>query len=299
MMTAEMKKLFEAQGLVCLTDAPMNTYTSFRIGGPADLMVTPRSLAELEAALDICRSKGIKPFILGKGTNLLVADNGIRGVVIHMGEEFADISREGNSVVCMSGAPLIKLCRFAAKEGLSGLEFAYGIPGSVGGGIYMNAGAYGGELKDILSSVTYIDENGKLVSAGPDELELSYRHSVFSVRDCCIVNGTFRLRPGDSETIFTEMEEIMGRRRDKQPLEYPSAGSVFKRLPDNYASALIDKCGLKGRSVGGAQVSEKHAGFIINKGGATCADVLGLIDIVKETVLRETGYTLEREIMTV
>lgn len=274
----------------------MTRRTTFGIGGPA-LLLRPRSRAELQAAMTLCREAGEEPFILGRGSNLLVSDSGISRPVIQLDGDFTAITREGNTLRCGAGASLIAVCRAAAENSLSGIEWGYGIPGSLGGGVYMNAGAYGGELRDVLTEVTFLDEAGEYRTLPADELSLSYRHSIFEDRPgTVIVGAVLTLTPGDPAAIRAAMEDYMSRRREKQPLEYGSAGSTFKRPVGNYASALVDQCGLKGLSVGGAEVSRKHAGFIINRGGATAADVRELIAEVQRIVREKTGYTLECEI---
>lgn len=274
----------------------MTRRTTFGIGGPA-LLLRPRSRAELQAAMTLCREAGEEPFILGRGSNLLVSDSGISRPVIQLDGDFTAITREGNTLRCGAGASLIAVCRAAAENSLSGIEWGYGIPGSLGGGVYMNAGAYGGELRDVLTEVTFLDEAGEYRTLPAAELSLSYRHSIFEDRPgTVIVEAVLTLTPGDPATIRAAMEDYMSRRREKQPLEYGSAGSTFKRPVGNYASALVDQCGLKGLSVGGAEVSRKHAGFIINRGGATAADVRELIAEVQRIVREKTGYTLECEI---
>lgn len=274
----------------------MTRRTTFGIGGPA-LLLRPRSRAELQAAMTLCREAGEEPFILGRGSNLLVSDSGISRPVIQLDGDFTAITREGNTLRCGAGASLIAVCRAAAENSLSGIEWGYGIPGSLGGGVYMNAGAYGGELRDVLTEVTFLDEAGEYRTLPAAELSLSYRHSIFEERlGCVIVEAVLTLTPGDPAAIRAAMEDYMSRRREKQPLEYGSAGSTFKRPVGNYASALVDQCGLKGLSVGGAEVSRKHAGFIINRGGATAADVRELIAEVQRIVREKTGYTLECEI---
>lgn len=277
-------------------NVPLKNHTTFRIGGPADLFITPRSVEELGAALMLCRAAGEEPFLLGNGSNLLISDAGLRRPVILLGEALSRIRREGNRLYAEAGALLIKVCREALSSGLSGMEWAYGIPGSLGGGVYMNAGAYGGELKDIVAAVTYFDEKGELRTASGEELAFGYRKSLFEGKNCCIVAAELALAPGDPEEIRARMEDFMGRRREKQPLDLPSAGSTFKRPLGNYASGLIDQCGLKGLRVGDAAVSEKHAGFVVNLGSATAEDVKVLIDEVRKTVVGETGYLLECEI---
>lgn len=283
-------------GIPLAEQEPMTRRTTFGIGGPA-LLLRPRSRAELQAAMTLCREAGEEPFILGRGSNLLVSDSGISRPVIQLDGDFTAITREGNTLRCGAGASLIAVCRAAAENSLSGIEWGYGIPGSLGGGVYMNAGAYGGELRDVLTEVTFLDEAGEYRTLPADELSLSYRHSIFEERPgTVIVEAVLTLTPGDPAAIRAAMEDYMSRRREKQPLEYGSAGSTFKRPVGNYASALVDQCGLKGLSVGGAEVSRKHAGFIINRGGATAADVRELIAEVQRIVREKTGYTLECEI---
>lgn len=283
-------------GIPLAEQEPMTRRTTFGIGGPA-LLLRPRSRAELQAAMTLCREAGEEPFILGRGSNLLVSDSGISRPVIQLDGDFTAIIREGNTLRCGAGASLIAVCRAAAENSLSGIEWGYGIPGSLGGGVYMNAGAYGGELRDVLTEVTFLDEAGEYRTLPAAELSLSYRHSIFEDRPgTVIVGAVLTLTPGDPAAIRAAMEDYMSRRREKQPLEYGSAGSTFKRPVGNYASALVDQCGLKGLSVGGAEVSRKHAGFIINRGGATAADVRELIAEVQRIVREKTGYTLECEI---
>ena len=283
-------------GIPLAEQEPMTRRTTFGIGGPA-LLLRPRSRAELQAAMTLCREAGEEPFILGRGSNLLVSDSGISRPVIQLDGDFTAITREGNTLRCGAGASLIAVCRAAAENSLSGIEWGYGIPGSLGGGVYMNAGAYGGEMRDVLTEVTFLDEAGEYRTLPAAELSLSYRHSIFEDRlGTVIVGAVLTLTPGDPAAIRAAMEDYMSRRREKQPLEYGSAGSTFKRPVGNYASALVDQCGLKGLSVGGAEVSRKHAGFIINRGGATAADVRELIAEVQRIVREKTGYTLECEI---
>ena len=283
-------------GIPLAEQEPMTRRTTFGIGGPA-LLLRPRSRAELQAAMTLCREAGEEPFILGRGSNLLVSDSGIARPVIRLDGDFTAITREGNTLRCGAGASLIAVCRAAAENSLSGIEWGYGIPGSLGGGVYMNAGAYGGEMRDVLTEVTFLDEAGEYRTLPAAELSLSYRHSIFEDRPgTVIVEAVLTLTPGDPAAIRAAMEDYMSRRREKQPLEYGSAGSTFKRPVGNYASALVDQCGLKGLSVGGAEVSRKHAGFIINRGGATAADVRELIAEVQRIVREKTGYTLECEI---
>lgn len=275
----------------------MSRHTTFRIGGPAELFAAPDTLERLEQLLAVCREEHIPYLILGKGSNLLVGDRGIPGLTVSM-ENLSQIAAEGETIKAQAGAALSAVCAAARQGGLTGLEFAYGIPGQVGGGVYMNAGAYGGELKDVLTAVDFLDEDGTRRTLTVDELELSYRHSRFTGRSCVILSADFRLKtdPDGPQAIGGRMEDILRRRKEKQPLEWPSAGSAFKRPEGAYAAALIDQCGLKGLQIGGARVSEKHAGFVINAGGATCADVLALIDRVRAIVREKTGFLLEPEV---
>ena len=281
-------------------DVPMKMYTSFKTGGNASLMLFPKNEKSLFEALKKCKELNVKPFILGNGTNLLVSDRGIDGVVIHIGKGFDKIELVDETTVrCMAGCSLMKLCRFALEKGLTGLEFAYGIPGTVGGAMYMNAGAYDGEMKNVAVSCDYITTSCEKGTLTGDEMGLSYRHSAFCDSDKVIVSALFKLEKGNKTEIENKMSELMSRRKDKQPIEYPSAGSTFKRPEGHFAGKLIDDCGLRGKSVGGAQVSEKHCGFIINKNNATSADILDLIEFVRDEVLEKTGIMLETEVKIV
>ena len=277
-------------------DEPMAKHTTFRIGGPAALMALPGTQAEAEAAVWAARELDVEPFFLGNGSNLLVSDSGYPGFLIKPAGEFAQIREAGRALEAGSAVLLSRLSGRALERGLAGLEFASGIPGSVGGAIAMNAGAYGGEIAQVLEEVDFLDEEGEPRTLPASECEFGYRHSVFSDRRCLILRGRFRLEQGDPEAIRARVDELTAQRKAKQPLEYPSAGSMFKRPPGHFAAALIDQCGLKGFSVGGAQVSEKHAGFVVNRGGASCADVLELVDRVRERVLTRTGVELEMEV---
>lgn len=280
-----------------ITDVPMCEHTSFKIGGNADFFVTVKNIEELKASVSLCRETETPYMLIGNGSNLLVSDKGIRGAVIRLEGEFKNITVEGDTIVAGAGASLTKLCLDAQKNSLTGLEFGYGIPGSVGGAAYMNAGAYGGEMKDVIVSCTHLDPDLNLGTFSAEELDLSYRHSAYMKGEFIILSVTLKLKSGDSTAIRVRMEELMKKRMDKQPLEYPSAGSVFKRPEGAFAAALIEQCGLKGRSVGGAVVSEKHSGFIVNKGTATCRDVLDLIKIIQTEVKEKTGFDLHREII--
>lgn len=284
------------QGIPCLKTEPLREHCTFRIGGGADRFIQPSSEEQIEAIQTIAGEDSLPLHILGKGSNVLFSDSGYQGVVLHLGSAFGGMRLlDDTTIDCDSGATLAQLCIFAQENGLTGLEFAYGIPGSVGGAIYMNAGAYDGEMKDVLVSTRHIGGGGKGVLTG-SEMDLAYRHSAYSGGDRIVTGGVFRLQKGDPAAIRVQMEDIMERRRSKQPLEYPSAGSTFKRPSGAYASALIDQCGLRGKRVGGAMISEKHAGFVVNCDNATCADVLALIALVQADVEGKTGYKLDCEV---
>ena len=289
-----------AQALGCplRADEPMARHTTFQIGGPADRFLTVENAAQLQGLLSCLRQAGIPYLVLGKGSNLLVSDKGIRGAVLHLGGDFkkVEVLPDGRTLRAGAGAPLASVCALARERALTGLEFAWGIPGSVGGGAYMDAGAYGGEMRDVVSRVLHLGPDGAPGEARGEELCFGYRKSRYTGGEDIITAVEFTLQPGDPAAIAGKMEELMGRRKDKQPYDMPSAGSVFKRPQNGFAAALIEQCGLKGRRVGGAQVSEKHAGFIVNTGGATCQDVLGLIAVIQKTVEEQTGTRLECEV---
>lgn len=296
-MYEEIIRVAEEQGCSATRDIPLAKYTSFKIGGPAALLVEPNSVDSLSAILKACRNSGVDPLVLGRGSNVLVPDEGVDNVVLLMGDAFSKIEYCGSSMVrAQAGASLINLCRFALEYKLGGLEFAYGIPGSVGGGIYMNAGAYGGEMKDVVMVVSYVDRDGNRGSWQGDEIGLGYRHSNFMGTDLIITSALFKLSHRDPDVIKSKMDGLMQRRRDKQPLNFPSAGSTFKRPEGYFAGKLIQDAGLMGYTVGGAMVSDKHAGFVVNRGGATAADVRALIAHVQETVRQQFGVVLEPEV---
>lgn len=285
-------------------DEPMSAHTSFRVGGPAALMVLPKNKNEVELAVRAAATQYVKPFFLGNGSNLLVSDAGYDGLVVKT-TGLDRIQQIENKLWAEGGALLSRVAHAAAECGRTGLEFAAGIPGTVGGAVTMNAGAYGGEMAQVVKSVTYLDENGETHQISGQNCEFSYRKSLFAGHPGWFILGAeVALETGDPEDIKAKMAELSAQRKAKQPLEFPSAGSTFKRpapLPDGtpvYAAALIDQCGLKGFTVGGAQVSEKHAGFVINRGGATCADILAVIEEVKKRVLNQTGVALELEVKT-
>ena len=278
---------------------PLSCHTMFRIGGPVPLMACPKTIQEAQYALKTADSFEIEPFFLGKGSNLLVSDAGANVFVIKSVGGLEELHLEGEEILYAgSGVSLARAAEFAADRSLAGMEFAHGIPGSLGGAVFMNAGAYGGDMAQIVAFVDCITRTGERQRVQGSQLAFGYRRSVFSDETRLILGAGLRLHPGSREEIRSRMTELMRQRREKQPLEYPSAGSTFKRPAGYFAGTLIEQCGLKGRQVGGAQVSEKHAGFIINIGGATCEDVLRLIETVRETVFRQTGVILEPEIRT-
>ena len=282
--------------LCCLAEEPMAKHTSFRIGGPARRMAFPKTAEELIILAGFAQELGVRTLCVGNGTNLLCADEGLDALVIATGG-MDRIEQSGeNELTADAGVSLARLATAAWKAGLTGLEFAHGIPGSLGGGVVMNAGAYDGSLSDVLTEVTALWPDG-VRTLNPEELDLSYRHSVFSDNpEAVVLRAKLRLSPGDPAAIRARMDELMGRRKTSQPLEWPSAGSTFKRPTGFFAGKLIQDNGLKGARVGGAQVSEKHAGFVINTGGATCADVLALIETIQKTVYDADGVRLEPEV---
>lgn len=274
---------------------PMKKHTSFRVGGPADWFVMPENAEELKDILSECREKGADWYVIGNGSNLLVSDEGFRGVIIST-EAFGGIQITGTTMKAGAGVLLSKLASTACREGLAGLEFASGIPGSVGGAVIMNAGAYGSEIRDILISATVLDANGTIHRMKRDELELGYRTSAVARDGLVVLEAEFSLERGEISEIRGKMDELAMRRKVKQPLKYPSAGSTFKRPAGYFAGKLIEDAGLKGFSVGGAEVSDKHAGFVINKGNASAADIYRLCCEVQKRVLEHTGIKLELEV---
>ncbi len=276
---------------------PMSAHCSFRIGGPARLMCCPASAAEAAALLELLEGSGAPFELMGNGTNLLVPDEGLDRVVVRMGDAMSETELLGDGRIrAGAGVTLAKLAVFAANSGLSGLEFAHGIPGSLGGAVFMNAGAYGGEMKDVLEEAEYAAADGTVVSVPASELGLSYRHSAFEGTKRLVTSATVRLSPKEPEEIRARMRELMEKRRASQPLDMPSAGSTFKRPAGGFAAALIDEAGLKGFAVGGAQVSEKHAGFVVNRGGASFEDVMRLMEHIQKTVYDRSGIMLEPEV---
>lgn len=279
-------------------DEPMSRHTSFKTGGNAAVFIDIADADTLGKVLTICDKNNIDTFILGKGSNLLVSDDGIRDkAVIHLSTDFAEMKLlDDTTIEVQAGASLASICKFALANSLTGLEFAYGIPGSVGGAAYMNAGAYGGEMKDVVERVNHVDKKGNAGFYCGDDLDFSYRHSAYSDSDLIITSVVFKLSKGDKAEIEAQMTDVMGRRVEKQPLEYPSAGSVFKRPEGYFAGALIEQSDLKGKRIGGAMVSEKHAGFIINYDNATTTDVINLIKHCQKTVFDKFGVELHTEI---
>ena len=293
--TRAIERLMEAK-IEYSENTPLAPYTSFRIGGPARLIVFPKSCDEATLVFDLLRAEGVRTLVLGNGTNVIVADEGFAGAAVIL-SGMRTFVVDGEHITADAGMPLTKLASVAAKESLSGLEFAYGIPGTLGGGIYMNAGAYGGEMSQIIVSSQYYDmATGECGTVDGAAHEFAYRHSVYIDGTKIVLSATVKLKRGDKNEIEAAMADYMSRRRDKQPLEYPSAGSVFKRGNGFITAQKIDEAGLKGRAVGGAQVSEKHAGFIINKGGATASDVLELIGIIKTEVYEKFALDIECEV---
>lgn len=291
----ELTALCEKLGCRITPECPLSEYITFRFGGKCRALISINSAQSAAELIRYMKKNSVRYGILGRGSNVLADDNGFDGVILLFGSDFASIEIRGNIIRCDAGALLASACVHAQQSGLSGMENLFGIPGTVGGALYMNAGAYGSEMKDIVISAEYLDEDGKIRTIGREGMELSYRHSFFSDNSCVIISVTMQLENGDPEVIKNAMNECMAKRSSKQPLEYPSAGSTFKRPEGSYASLLIDQCGLKGVQCGGAMVSEKHSGFIINKGYATCADVLELCSQVQRIVKEKTGYTLELE----
>lgn len=290
--------LAEILGCEARRNEPMSKHTSFKIGGNADVYIKVNNLSKLSTILKECQDSDVDYMLLGNGSNLLVSDDGIRDVVIRLDGDFRKITLvDDTTIFCGAGATLAYLCKFALNCGLSGLEFAWGIPGTVGGAVFMNAGAYDGEMKDVVHSVSHISPIGEIGRIEKDDLNFGYRTSVYRSNNMIITGVTLKLKKGNPDEIRAKMDDYMSRRSTKQPLEYPSAGSVFKRPEGNFAGALIEQCGLKGKTCGGAQVSEKHAGFIINKSNATAKDVRDLISEIQKTVSDKTGYNLECELI--
>ena len=292
--------LLEAAGKEYIAfEEPMREHTTFRVGGNAEVFIAPDSIDKICRILDICREYGLTCHVIGNGSYLLVGDRGVRGVVLQIYKNFSDMSVQDTCIWVQAGALLAKTAVFAAEHGLTGLEFASGIPGTVGGAVTMNAGAYGGEMKDVISQVRILDPEGKLRTFSVEELQLGYRASLIQKQGCLVVEAELALTRGEPEKIYGRMEELKAARKEKQPIEFASAGSTFKRPEGHFAGALIEKNGLKGAKIGGAMVSEKHAGFIVNVGSATAGDILELIARVQRAVLEKDGVALETEVRVV
>jgi len=282
----------------CTQNEPLKNHTTFKIGGPADYFAVPRSLQALNHIVTLANEYSVPYEIIGNGSNILASDSGYRGLVIKMSQKYGDISVSDTLIYADAGVSLARVCKIALDHCLTGIEFAWGIPGSLGGAVYMNAGAYDGEMKDVVDSVVYLDcEDGyRPKTIHNDDCEFGYRSSFFTDKRHIICGVNIRLSKGDRAAIKAKMDDLMDRRITKQPYFVPSAGSTFKRPEGSYASMLVDQCGLKGYAVGDAQVSPKHAGFVVNNKNATCAQVLELIDDIVETVYQKTGFILEREV---
>ena len=275
---------------------PMSEHTTFEIGGPADIFVVPERQGQVRPVIEACQDAGVPFFTLGRGSDLLVSDAGYRGVVISLGDALDDVTVEDERMTCEAGVTLKDAAEMAATLGLTGLEFACGIPGTVGGAVFMNAGAYGGEIKDILLSATVLTPSGEVVELPVDEMEMGYRTSRVRTEGLVVLSATFSLKEADEADVRATMADLTERRESKQPLDLPSAGSTFKRPEGHFAGGLICEAGLQGFRIGGAQVSEKHAGFVVNVGGATAADVRALIAHVQDEVERKSGVRLEPEV---
>ena len=278
------------------TEEAMSQHTTFKIGGPADYFLMPDKGEDVGRVIKICKEKEIPYFILGNGSNLLVGDGGYRGAVIQIYRNMSSVTVEGNEITAQAGALLSAVAAAAKNASLTGFEFAGGIPGTIGGAVVMNAGAYGGEMKDVLTEVTVMNGEGDIFTLPTEELELGYRTSIIKTAGYIVLEAKIRLKEGDPEVIRETMKDLTIRRTTKQPLEYPSAGSTFKRPEGYFAGKLIMDSGLAGYQVGGAQVSEKHCGFVINAGGATARDVRTLMDNVRDIVYKKYGVTLEPEV---
>lgn len=274
----------------------MKNYTTFKIGGLADVVLKPRSYEEVSKAVKLCKAHQIPYYILGNGSNLLVADEGYRGVIIQIYNQLADVQVEGDKVTAQAGALLSKIATKAMENSLTGLEFAHGIPGTLGGAVVMNAGAYDGEMKNVIVTCDVLDEEGNILTLTNEELELGYRTSIVQKKDYIVLGATMQLKQGEQEAIKAYMKALMGRRKEKQPLEKPSAGSTFKRPVGHFAGKLIMDAGLRGYQIGGARVSDKHCGFVVNEGNATCKDVEDLIKYVQKVVNEQFEVLLEAEV---
>ena len=284
-------------GCAVTEQAPLSAATTFKVGGPADVFIDLPDTAALQEVVALCRQEGIPTLFIGNGSNLLVGDKGFRGAVLRLeGRGTEPTFSDDGTVFAPAGMSLQRLCLLTRDHSLTGLEFAYGIPGTVGGAVYMNAGAYDGCMADVVVSAHCVTPDGETTVLAADELDMTYRHTALMEKGYIVTGVTLKLAQGDKEIIWDKMKDLMARRHDKQPLEYPSAGSFFKRPTGYFAGALVEQAGLKGFTVGGAQVSEKHAGFVINRGGATAADILSLCEQVQDKIFKEFGVRLEPEV---
>lgn len=295
-ISAELSNILPAEDIIM--NAPMRDYTSFKVGGPVDLLVIPKTYNEVKDIIQLCQKRSITYYIVGNGSNLLVKDGGIRGVIIKL-SNLNKIRVEGQKIIAQSGVPLITASREALRHNLTGLEFACGIPGSIGGAVAMNAGAYDGEISKVIESAVIIDNDGNIRTINKEQLELGYRMSSILKYGYTVLEVTFNLKSGDYEKINDRIKELTRRRTEKQPLEYPSAGSTFKRPEGNFAPKLIEDTGLKGLCIGGAEVSIKHSGFIINKGNATAKDIIELIKLVQIKVKEKFNVELNTEVIII
>lgn len=276
---------------------PLSAHCTFRVGGECDVFIEVASGEALCELIRFVKENSVRYFVLGNGSNVLFSDEGYRGVILRIGQMMNEIILIDDTTICaQAGASLTRVCNFALENSLTGLEFAYGIPGYVGGAVFMNAGAYGGEVKDVFVSADVITPDGEMITVKADDMRFSYRYSALMDNGSLVVSAVFRLAKGDKSEIKAKMDELMGKRKAKQPIEYPSAGSTFKRPKDQFAGALIEQSGLRGYSVGGACVSEKHCGFVINKGGASSKDIMQVIKDVQKIVQEKTGFLLEPEV---
>ena len=277
-------------------DEPMKKHISFKVGGPADFLVKPKTEEELRNVVEFAKKENVPFIVIGNGSNLLVKDGGIRGIVIELSDNFNNYEIDGNIIKAQSGALLAIIGRNAMKNSLTGFEFAAGIPGTLGGALAMNAGAYGGEMKQVVKTVRHMDRHGNIFELSNEEMKFEYRRSLLTTKDYIVLSAVIELQPGNVEEIKEIMADYSNRRSTKQPLNFPSAGSTFKRPEGHFAAKLIDDCGLRGLNLRGAQVSDKHCGFVINSGGATAKDILDLMFIVKSTVNAKFGIMLEEEV---
>lgn len=289
-------KELEQKNITLLKQEPMKKHTSFRIGGNADIYISPKSSEEIQSILFLAKKYDVPVTVMGNGSNLLVSDKGIRGIVIQIGEDMSTILVKGEKITAQAGVLLKTIGEKALQSSLEGFAFAAGIPGSLGGAVCMNAGAYGGEIKDILVEAEVLTEDLQIKKLSTQQLQFSYRHSIIPEKGYIVLSATFLLKKGNPKEIAQKMTELAQQRREKQPLNFPSAGSIFKRPQGYFAGKLITDAGLKGYSIGDAQVSQKHGGFIVNKGNATCADVLALIEHCQKTVFEKFGVMLETEV---